>query len=86
MDMRMTGRKHRLALYIEKMKGLSPLEKLSQGYSYVQGKEGNVRRIGQVSKGDPITIYVTDGTIRAEVKSVSRITYPDTRNGQTEES
>ena len=86
MDMRMTGRKHRLALYIEKMKGLSPLEKLSQGYSYVQGTEGNVRRIGQVSKGDPITIYVTDGTIRAEVKSVFRITYPDTRNGQTEES
>lgn len=84
MDMRMTDRKHRLALYIEKMKGLSPLEKLSQGYSYVQGTEGNVRSIGQVSEGDPLTIYVTDGTIRADVKSVAPISYPDAGNGQKE--
>ena len=28
-------RKHRFALYVEQLKGLSPLEKLSSGYSYV---------------------------------------------------
>ena len=85
MDTRMTERKHRLALYVEKMKRLSPLEKLSQGYSYVQGPSGNVRSIEQVGAGDPLTIYLADGTIRTEVRSVAPIAYPGAENRQKEE-
>nr|WP_294494884.1 exodeoxyribonuclease VII large subunit [uncultured Mediterraneibacter sp.] len=61
-------KKHRLALYVEKMKGLSPLEKLSQGYSYIQTPEGkNIRSVQQVAKGMPLTVYVRDGRFQAEV-------------------
>lgn len=68
MQSRLTGERHRLALCAEKLKGLSPLEKLSQGYSYVTAEDGtNVRSVSQVEKGDRLTVYVKDGSIQAEV-------------------
>ena len=60
--------RHRLALYIEKMKGLSPLEKLSHGYSYVTTEDGvNVRRVSQAKAGARLRIYVQDGSYPAVV-------------------
>lgn len=60
--------RHRLALYIEVMKGMSPLQKLNQGFSYVQTNAGQtIKSIGQVKKQDGISIYVTDGIIHAVV-------------------
>jgi len=65
--------KHRLQLLIERMKGLSPLEKMNQGYSYVESKEKqNIRSISQVSKQDVLNIYVLDGTIEVEVQGVTK--------------
>ena len=62
--------RHRLAIYIEKLRGLSPLDKLNSGYSYVRDKNGeNIRSIRQVSRGTGIEIYVRDGKINAEVTS-----------------
>lgn len=64
-------RKHELQLYAERMKGLSPLDKLSSGYSYVEDKEGkNVRSISQVRKGQRLDIRVKDGRIKATVEDV----------------
>lgn len=61
-------RRHELAIYIERMKGLSPLEKLSSGYSYVEDSAGhNVRSVRQVREGQDITIRVKDGHIAARV-------------------
>lgn len=60
--------RHRMEVYIEKMKGLSPLEKLSQGFSYVSDADGrNIKRVSQVKAGDELQIRVTDGCIRARV-------------------
>lgn len=57
-----------LSLYIEKMKGLSPLEKLNQGYAFVQNKEGDrVTHIDQVHEGEFIKVYMSDGYIVAKV-------------------
>lgn len=68
MQNRLDREKHRLALCVEKMKGLSPLEKLSHGYSYIQNQNGeNIRSIRQVSDGTVLEIYVSDGRIRALV-------------------
>ena len=68
MQNRLDREKHRLALCVEKMKGLSPLEKLSHGYSYIQNQNGeNIRSIRQVSDGIALEIYVSDGRIRALV-------------------
>ncbi len=59
--------RYQLAVYIEKFNGLSPTTKLNQGYSYVAKENTKVSSIGQVSKGDNLEIYVTDGKIQAEV-------------------
>ncbi len=63
--------KHRLAINIERIEGLSPLKKLEQGYSYTEWKDGkNIRSVEQVKKGQEILIYVTDGRIKAQVTEV----------------
>lgn len=60
--------KHKFSLYVEIMKGLSPLKKLNQGYSYVQTSGGKaLKSIGQTEEGDSISIYVTDGVVSAVV-------------------
>ena len=62
-------RRHKLALLIEQLKGMSPLGKLNQGYSFIEDKEGRpVKKTTQVNPGDLVTIHVTDGRILAEVK------------------
>ena len=68
--------RHRLAIYIERMKGLSPLAKLNQGYAYVEDSEGKTLRfVSQAEPGDRIRIYVRDGRILAEVREVCREEY-----------
>lgn len=77
MTERLTREQHRLALCVEKMKGLSPLLKLSQGYSYVQSEDGkNVKSIAQAEQGQCLDIYVTDGKIRAQVLAAEPLSYP----------
>ncbi|SES87489.1 exodeoxyribonuclease VII large subunit [[Clostridium] polysaccharolyticum] len=66
-------KKHQLALYIEKMKGLSPLEKLSKGYSFVTDGQGNaVKTVKTIKQGDAVTIAVTDGKIQAVAVAVTQ--------------
>lgn len=61
-------KRHELAIYIERMKGLSPLEKLNSGYSYVADEKGkNIRSVTQVQPGQRLDIIVRDGSIQAEV-------------------
>lgn len=68
MKRRIQEKKHDLALYIEKMKGLSPLEKLSQGYAYASDGNGRtVCRVSQVKPDDELSVYVKDGVIHAKV-------------------
>ncbi len=74
-------RKLKLAVYIERMRGLSPLEKLNSGYSYVEDGAGhNVRSVRQVREGQEIMVRVKDGGIRAKVL---RILPPEGRDKQT---
>lgn len=79
MDRHLIAEKHRLALSAEKMKGLSPLEKLNQGFSFVQDENGrNIKSIRQVRQGERLTVYVTDGKIETEVISAAGTEYPGT--------
>lgn len=65
------GKRHAFSLYVEKMRRLSPLEKLSSGFSYVESTEGkNVRSISQVQVGDALKIWVQDGSVTANVSAV----------------
>ena len=68
--------RHRLAIQIEKLNGLSPVRKLNHGFAYVEEADGGVvKSIRQVEKGDELTVYVTDGLIRTSVKAVQKKTY-----------
>ena len=68
--------RHRLAIQIEKLNGLSPVRKLNQGFAYVEDADGGVvKSIRQVEMGDELTVYVTDGLIRTSVKAVQKKTY-----------
>ena len=71
MEGRLMDARHKLAVYVEMMKGLSPVGKLNQGYSYVQGASGRaVKSIRDVEEEDRLSVYVTDGIVYAVVDGV----------------
>ena len=64
--------RQRLSMLIERFKGLSPLDKLRMGFSYVEGTGGRaVRSVKGVSPGAHLTVHVTDGTMDATVDRVN---------------
>lgn len=68
--------RHKLAIYIEKMKGLSPIQKLNQGYAYVTDKSGRtVRSIKDTKQGEVLDVYVTDGRVRTQVVDIYKEEY-----------
>lgn len=69
MTIKLRNKRHMLEVYIERMKGLSPLERLSQGYSFVRDAKGNViKSVHQVESGENITVDLKDGTITAVIE------------------
>ena len=74
MNRKIRDKKHQLQLQIERLGGLSPLQKLQQGYSYVADNENkNIRSISQIKEDDILSVYVTDGVIVAKVQEVQKI-------------
>lgn len=61
-------KRYLLGLYTEKLKGLSPLDKLNQGFSYVSDENGKtVSDVDHVRVGDRLSIHVKNGRIDAQV-------------------
>ncbi|MCR5747604.1 MAG: exodeoxyribonuclease VII large subunit [Lachnospiraceae bacterium] len=76
MNNRLDKAKHKAALCAEKLKGVSPLEKLTMGYSYVSDINGrNVRDAKELSKGDTINVYMLHGKVVADVTNVENKEY-----------
>lgn len=66
------SKRHQLEIYAKGLHGLSPLEKLSQGYSYTQMEDGSpIKTVKSVKKGDIVNIYMKDGTVKAQALEVS---------------
>jgi exodeoxyribonuclease VII large subunit len=64
----LTAKRHQLEIYASRLNGVSPLAKLSQGYSYVQNFDGRqISSVNDVEKGDQMQLYVKDGVINAQV-------------------
>ncbi len=60
-----------LAIRIERLKGVSPLDKLNQGFSYVENERGRtVKDINDVKEGDLLTVQVKNGKIYARTEQV----------------
>lgn len=73
MESRLRESRYRLELYVQQMKGLSPLDKLNQGYAYAADTKGKtVTSVGQVAVGDSMTVYVKDGRLTAQVTDKAR--------------
>ncbi|MBQ8591329.1 MAG: exodeoxyribonuclease VII large subunit [Lachnospiraceae bacterium] len=67
-------RRHMLELYLERFKGLSPLDKLNQGFSYVADEEGRtIADVEKVKPGTHLTVHVRNGKIEAEVLETEKI-------------
>ncbi|BCJ95712.1 exodeoxyribonuclease 7 large subunit [Anaerocolumna cellulosilytica] len=66
-----TRKRHSMEIYAEKLDGLSPLKKLSKGYSFVLNQENKViNRLEKTAIGEQINISVTDGDIKATVNEI----------------
>ncbi len=73
MESKIGDKRHRLAVYLERFAGLSPLRKLNQGYSYVADKNKKaVTSVEQAKVGDRLFISVTDGCMETEVCSIRK--------------
>lgn len=73
----LSTQKHRMELYIEKLKGLSPLERLSRGFAYVETEKGQaLLDIKQAETGRPLSIHIKNGIVEAEIIRVDKtVTY-----------
>ncbi len=72
MDLSLRTAKHSIALYAARLEGLSPLKKLSQGYSVATEKSGRViKSVEQVKAGDDISVNLKDGAVLARVTEVT---------------
>lgn len=71
MEKRLTDAKHRLALYAEEMKGLSPLQKLQSGYTYTADEAGNhIDSVQSLEKGQHLTLTFADGQADVTVDEI----------------
>ncbi len=72
MEKRLTEAKHHLALASGRLQGLSPLEKISKGFGFLTNQnEHRIESVSDVKVGDPITIRILDGRVKAVVTEIS---------------
>ncbi len=71
-----TNRKHMLAIYAEKLNGLSPLNKISKGFAYFSNDKGEaINSVKQVNVGDDVMLTVKDGQIKAKTYDITEGVY-----------
>ena len=76
LEQKLLARKHQMQLYIEKMKAVSPLDKLAGGYACVTDEQGGrIYSVEQTKPEDKLQIYLSDGMIEANVIQNRRIDY-----------
>ncbi len=71
MDIAIRNSKERLGISAERLGGLSPLKRLSEGYAYVSGRDGKaVRSAADVKPDENLKITLADGVIDAKAIQV----------------
>jgi len=75
MKARLQQKKYQFALYTEKLRGLSPLDKLSQGFAYVADEEGKtLTDVDKVEAGQLLTVHMKNGRLKARVEQKEKVT------------
>ena len=73
LEQKIMSARHQLELYIEELKGLSPLYKLKGGYAYVSDTDGKqIASVEQLSSGQQLDLTLQDGKALVSVQEVSR--------------
>ena len=71
---RLKEERHRLAVYCERLSGLSPLRQLERGYAMVSDSDGkSINSVYSVNSGDRIHVRLMDGMIDAVVSEVQEV-------------
>lgn len=66
LQQKVAAARHQMELYVEELKGLSPLYKLKSGYSYVTDREGNnLRSARDIKEGQELVMHLQDGQVFA---------------------
>lgn len=69
--LKLERKRHELSMGVERLEGLSPLNKLKSGYSYVSHSSGaTLKSIDQLKKGDQVEIFLLDGRVNASVDNI----------------
>ena len=64
---------HRLILLAERLKGLSPLNKITKGYAFVTKEDGSrLLSTGEVVPGDSLSLQLADGVVRTRVTETEK--------------
>ena len=67
--------RHRMMMMAERMKGVSPLEKLSQGYAWLSDEKGRrIASVEDVKPGMRFTAAISDGRIFAVAEGTEKQT------------
>ena len=70
---KLTESRHKLALYSERLSGISPLKQLERGYAIVSKEDGkSVNSSGDVETGDKIHVRFWDGYVDAVISETHR--------------
>ena len=65
--------KESLRVYIERLKGLSPLDKLSLGYAFVTDMEYNrINSVSELKRQEEILLSFSDGRVLAKVERIEK--------------
>lgn len=66
-------KRHELQLLAARLEKDSPVAKLSGGYGFVTGADGkNVISVGQLHRGEILTVQLRDGSVKTRVEEIDR--------------
>ncbi|MCR5672704.1 MAG: exodeoxyribonuclease VII large subunit [Lachnospiraceae bacterium] len=73
MAKRLDGSKHKMLIYIEKYKALSPIEKIGHGFAAVTDANGKkITDVTDVNAGDRLRLTMREGIIEAEAVRIEK--------------
>lgn len=71
---KINSKRNSLSIISERLNGLSPLNKLSKGFAYVQDSKGMpLVDIGQIKTGDSIKLHLKNGSALADIKNINKL-------------
>lgn len=78
---KLTEKKHELKLYAGMLEGMSPLKKMSQGYSFTVHQDGKgITDVKAVKPGEQIKVHVLNGSLTAQVMETEEFSWENRKD------